>query len=1088
MLSYHSTRRRRVLVAACSIAATSLLFSTPGHAATGTWNADASANWSDATRWASSTVADGAGFNANFTFNITAARTITLDSARTIGGMTFTDSTTASHDWTLSGANILTLDGTAPLSLNVTNRAATISLVMTTADGDLVQKTGGGTLVLNAQNTIAGGFNQTAGITRVSVNSTVTGGVVASGPVGTSLLTLTGGTFQDNNAARTLQNELALAGSVTLSSSGTTGSLTFNSAGLTTPTTIGITVANPTLTVTNTTNFNNAISSANAFTKAGAGRLNLGADNSGTWSASAVTVTGGVLGFTSTLAAPTGAARPIIANTGGAATLAGAALTQAFVDKVALASTGVIAIDAATAGDIDFTGFTGGLRLGSTGAFAYTGNHTPADPNVYRLGGGGGTLTYGSAISGAGVSVNIGNNGTATGAVVLGNAANSFAGGITIDNGVLSLDTADAAPGNPSKLGMVPLTPTNNLTLLNGGLIRFAAGATLDANRSIVLGAGGGGIDTNGQNVTLNNAISGVNPFIKTGTGTLTLPAGGAFMTTTVSGGTLVTAAGQSLTTGTLTIGQNGTNGTVTVGAGGAFAIGTGASTDLNIGTRNDAVDRATTGALDLSAATGTNSINVNNLRIEADYGGSSSNGIMTGSLLLPTNAAAVTNIAGLTAVILGNSPTEGGNATVQFNIGGGTVNVTTPTMTVGGQKVSANVTSAAGATFKLSNGAGRTTLNVGANTGTNTGTNPVVTMNLSNATADLLLGQVIIANRTGGGAGDSTGTLTLSGNAGNIFDASSATQTLLIGRVDGGAAGVLAEGTMNFGGGTATITGTSASNTPVVLGRHTGTFTGTSAGTASGTINITGGSMTVNAASGNAIVLAVSDTTVTSTGAAINGTLTVNGGSLTVNKGIAHGGGATGPTYTSTLNLQAGLLDMAGNALTNLTAINFTGGTLRNAGTITRAAGLTQNGASSIVEVLANNTTLTGPYTVTAGTTTISTQRLLTVGGAMDLSGAADTLLISDPTSQLTGAPITLATFASLTGGFHYDTVKYFDGTNTFTFTDAQATTPGSLPNNYVLQYGATDLQLVQVPEPGALGLAALAGLGLLSRRRRRW
>jgi hypothetical protein len=59
------------------------------HAAGGSWFVDANGSWSDPTKWTGGTVADGAGNSATFNVNITANRTTTLDSARTMGGARF---------------------------------------------------------------------------------------------------------------------------------------------------------------------------------------------------------------------------------------------------------------------------------------------------------------------------------------------------------------------------------------------------------------------------------------------------------------------------------------------------------------------------------------------------------------------------------------------------------------------------------------------------------------------------------------------------------------------------------------------------------------------------------------------------------------------------------------------------------------------------------------------------------------------------------------------------------------------------------------------------------------------------------------
>ena len=79
----------------------------------GVWtkNATGTQNWSTAANWSSSSIADGIGATADFsTINITANRTVTLDSARTVGTMKFADATTLSHSYTIGGTFTLTLD------------------------------------------------------------------------------------------------------------------------------------------------------------------------------------------------------------------------------------------------------------------------------------------------------------------------------------------------------------------------------------------------------------------------------------------------------------------------------------------------------------------------------------------------------------------------------------------------------------------------------------------------------------------------------------------------------------------------------------------------------------------------------------------------------------------------------------------------------------------------------------------------------------------------------------------------------------------------------------------------------------------
>ena len=126
--------------------------------ASGTWTADSSANWSEPGRWSASTVATGGGQTANFsTINITANRTVTLDTPRTIGNLKFSD-TVGAQAWTIAGTNSLTLEtgsATVPL-LSVTN-TATISAPLGGTNG--FTKTGPGTIILSGNNPLSGTVN-----------------------------------------------------------------------------------------------------------------------------------------------------------------------------------------------------------------------------------------------------------------------------------------------------------------------------------------------------------------------------------------------------------------------------------------------------------------------------------------------------------------------------------------------------------------------------------------------------------------------------------------------------------------------------------------------------------------------------------------------------------------------------------------------------------------------------------------------------------------------------------------------------------------------------------------------------------------
>ena len=71
-----------------------------------------------------------------------------------------------------------------------------------------------------ANNTYSGGTSLAGGVLQIGANSTVSGGALVAGPLGTGPLTLSGGTLQDDGAGRTLANAVILSGNVTLGSAG----------------------------------------------------------------------------------------------------------------------------------------------------------------------------------------------------------------------------------------------------------------------------------------------------------------------------------------------------------------------------------------------------------------------------------------------------------------------------------------------------------------------------------------------------------------------------------------------------------------------------------------------------------------------------------------------------------------------------------------------------------------------------------------------------------------------------------------------------------------------------------------------------
>ena len=187
----------------------------------GTWNAQ-SGNWGTEGNWLGSNIANGADYTAWFTSDITDDRTVTLDAARTIGHITFTDAV-ESHDLTISGGNTLTLavDSDAP-TIDVTQRERTLTIGSVVAGDDGLLKTGPGTLALSAANTFTGTTSISGGALVVDANG-------GSGSLEENALTF-GGTGVLNYLGAGSGSDLSL-GTLTFASGQGTVQSTYGSSG-----------------------------------------------------------------------------------------------------------------------------------------------------------------------------------------------------------------------------------------------------------------------------------------------------------------------------------------------------------------------------------------------------------------------------------------------------------------------------------------------------------------------------------------------------------------------------------------------------------------------------------------------------------------------------------------------------------------------------------------------------------------------------------------------------------------------------------------------------------------------------------------
>jgi autotransporter-associated beta strand protein len=197
----------------------------------GTWTGAAATEiWGGTGNWVSSTVASGTGFTANFTGEYASTQNCQVNTARTIGNITFTD-TTPTHDLNLTvhPSNFaLTLDVSSGASvINVTQPGRTVTINTIVAGADGLTKSGAGTLVLAGSTTASPNTGATfTGLTTVSAGTlSLTGNRSASM---TGLVDVTGG-----GAVLNIGGDLPMASQQLRVGSGTSTTGTINqTAGL----------------------------------------------------------------------------------------------------------------------------------------------------------------------------------------------------------------------------------------------------------------------------------------------------------------------------------------------------------------------------------------------------------------------------------------------------------------------------------------------------------------------------------------------------------------------------------------------------------------------------------------------------------------------------------------------------------------------------------------------------------------------------------------------------------------------------------------------------------------------------------------
>ena len=333
--------------------------------------------------------------------------------------------------------------------------------------------------------------------------------------------------------------------------------------------------------------------------------------------------------------------------------------------------------------------------------------------------------TYSGGLFGSGAVTK-----TAPGTLTL-SGSNSFTGGLTVQQGTLSISTIN----NAHTVGSLGANSSVTLSLNGQTAMLDFSGGTAFSNMPFTLTAGGKSVfqvDSATTNLNLTGILSGGGTLTKTGAGTLTFGSRNTYAgSTTVNNGTLATTTtgglgngllvvnGNSGATSTLSLGSNQSVASLsgTVVAGSSARVNVGAGTTFNVA---QATNTTFAGAVALAngstggAGGALNKSGVGTLEIDGGItlGNNSTLAVSGGKLRLNVNSGTSNVGSGATANISGSAVLElaGSTSALGSTLPNSRVAITNTSNAAAGLLISAGNQQVGGI-----NGAGKTQVNAGA-------------------------------------------------------------------------------------------------------------------------------------------------------------------------------------------------------------------------------------------------------------------------------------------------------------------------------------------------------------------------------------